>query len=114
VSTSIGLPFTTINVGSSRHHTVRGFIETVFDVVGWRPTDLELQTWRPVGVASRASDNARILELCSWEPEVGLVEGITNSVNWYSARSDRPASVTELDALLLARGRPGQDGLEFV
>jgi UDP-glucose 4-epimerase len=96
-------PFSAINVGSSRHHTVREFVETIFEVVGWRPADLELQTWRPVGVASRASDNSVIGSRCSWEPDVSILDGVTRTVDWYAGRTDRPASVDELNKLLLAR-----------
>jgi nucleoside-diphosphate-sugar epimerase len=96
-------PFRAVNVGSSRHHSVKEFIETVFDQIGWTPTDLELQTWRPVGVASRASDNALTRSLFHWEPETPLSTGIERTLAWYAGRADRPSNVEELETLLLAR-----------
>jgi nucleoside-diphosphate-sugar epimerase len=96
-------PFRAVNVGSSRHHTVLEFVETVFDLLGWRPAELELQTWRPVGVASRASDNTLSRALFGWEPEVPLADGIERTLRWYEGRSDRPHTAEDLEAILLAR-----------
>lgn len=96
-------PFRAVNVGSSRHHTVKEFIETVFEQLDWIPGDLELQTWRPVGVASRASDNTLIRGLFDWEPETPLSDGIAATLEWYSGRTDRPSTAEELEELLLAR-----------
>jgi nucleoside-diphosphate-sugar epimerase len=96
-------PFHAVNVGSSQHHTVREFIETTFELLGWRPKKLEFQTWRPVGVASRASNNILIRELFGWEPEVSLREGVARTLAWYADRADRPQTADELEDLLLAR-----------
>jgi nucleoside-diphosphate-sugar epimerase len=96
-------PFRAVNVGSSSHHPVSEFVDVVFDQIDWRPQDLELQTWRPVGVSSRASDNAVIQGLFGWEPETPLSDGIARTIAWYAEKSDRPATVDELEELLLAR-----------
>jgi nucleoside-diphosphate-sugar epimerase len=96
-------PFRAVNIGSSRHHTVNEFIETVFEQIGWTPNEIEKQTWRPVGVASRASDNTLIRDLFDWEPEIPLSEGIARTIAWYADRADRPSTADELETLLLAR-----------
>jgi nucleoside-diphosphate-sugar epimerase len=96
-------PFRAVNVGSSQHHTVKEFIETVFGQLDWTPNDLELQTWRPVGVASRASDNTLIRGLFDWEPETPLPDGVRRTLAWYADRADRPSTADELEDLLLAR-----------
>jgi nucleoside-diphosphate-sugar epimerase len=96
-------PFRAVNVGSSEHHTVNAFIETVFDQLAWTPNNLELQTWRPVGVASRASDNTLIRSLFDWEPETPLGTGVAATLTWYADRADRPSTAEELETLLLAR-----------
>jgi nucleoside-diphosphate-sugar epimerase len=96
-------PFRAVNVGSSHHHTVKEFVETVFEQLESRPADLELQTWRPVGVASRASDNTLIRSMFDWEPEVPLSEGIARTIAWYAGKADRPSTAEELEELLLAR-----------
>jgi nucleoside-diphosphate-sugar epimerase len=96
-------PFHAINVGSSSHHTVLEFIETVFDLLEWRPNELDLQTWRPVGVASRASDNVLNRRLFDWEPETPLTVGIGKTLDWYTEKTDRPTTADGLEELLLAR-----------
>jgi len=96
-------PFRAVNVGSSTHNTVLEFIETIFDYIGWRPDEVEKQTWRPVGVASRASDNRLSRELFGWEPSITIGEGIARTVDWYEARDDRPQTTDDLEAVLLAR-----------
>jgi len=96
-------PFRAVNIGSSQHHTVKEFIETVFGQIDWTPKDLELQTWRPVGVASRASDNTLIHSLFDWEPDTPLPMGVERTLAWYTDRADRPSTAEELETLLLAR-----------
>ncbi len=96
-------PFQALNVGSSQHHTVLEFLDVVFSLVGWRPQEIERQTWRPVGVASRASNNDRIQALCGWEPSTSLAEGVSRTLAWYEAHSDRPDTVEALEQVLLAR-----------
>lgn len=98
-----GPPFRAVNVGSSTHHSVLEFVETTFDLVDWTPDEIDRQTWRPVGVASRASDNTLVRELFDWEPEMPLREGIGRTLDWYAARADRPQTPQELEELLLAR-----------
>jgi nucleoside-diphosphate-sugar epimerase len=98
-----GAPFRAVNVGSSKHHSVLEFVETTFDLFGWKPEEIDRQTWRPVGVASRASDNALSRELFNWEPNTPLREGISRTLDWYAARDDRPQTPEELEQLLLAR-----------
>lgn len=96
-------PFRAVNVGSETHHTVMEFVETVFEQINWKPGELDLQTYRPVGVASRASDNALIRELFDWEPATPLSNGIERTLAWYAERADRPSTAEELETLLLAR-----------
>lgn len=96
-------PFVAVNVGSSTHHTVLELLDVLFDLVGWRPAELDFELSRPVGVASRASDNTLIRSLVGWEPETPLDEGLRRSLAWYEARTDRPTSAAELEEILLAR-----------
>lgn len=95
--------FVAANVGTSTHHTVLELVETIFELCGWRPSALDLQTSRPVGVASRASDNELVRRLFGWEPHISVREGISRSLAWYESRVDRPRTADELDRLLLSR-----------
>jgi nucleoside-diphosphate-sugar epimerase len=95
--------FTTLNIGSSHHHTVLEFTDRIFDVLGWRPRQIERETWRPVGVASRASDNSLITAQFDWEPQTELLDGVRATVEWYRELGDRPADGDALESRLLAR-----------
>lgn len=98
-----GEAFRAVNVGSSQHHTVIEFVETVFEIAGWHPETLDRQTTRPVGVASRASDNSLSRSLFGWEPNTSLRDGIRRTLDWYCGRPDRPQTPEDLETLLLAR-----------
>jgi len=91
------------NVGSSTHHTVLEFVETVFDLIGWRPSEIDRQMDLPTGVANRASDNTKILDTFNWEPRIDLREGVARTIQWYETLPTRVNSVDELEQRLLSR-----------
>jgi len=91
-----------LNVGSSEHHTILELLDVIFDHVGWRPDTLDLQLEKPVGVRSRASDNARIRALTGWEPSTALTEGVGRTIDWYVAATP-PERLRNLDAFLMTR-----------
>jgi len=95
--------FRAVNIGSSRHYTIVEFLDSLFDLIGWRPETIEPEPWRPVGVGSRASDNALIRSLFEWEPSTSLEDGLGNTLSWYLARRDRPEDAQKLETLLSAR-----------
>ncbi len=91
-----------LNIGSQNHHTILELLDVIFDHAGWRPSALDLQLDKPVGVRSRASDNSRIRELTGWEPRTPLREGIARTMDWY-VDSTPPERLERLDALLTTR-----------
>ena len=94
--------FQPLNVGSSRHHTILELMDVIFDHVGWRPGELDLQLDKPVGVRSRASDNSRSLELLGWEPSTDLDEGVPRTVDWF-LETMSPERLAKLETLLMTR-----------
>ncbi len=94
--------FQTLNIGSSQHHTILELLDVIFDHIAWRPDRLSLEVDKPVGVRSRAADNARIRELTGWEPATSLHEGVTRTIDWY-VQTTSPQRLRDLDALLMAR-----------
>jgi nucleoside-diphosphate-sugar epimerase len=97
------VPFRAVNVGSSTYCTIVELLDLLFDLVGWRPEELESEPGRAVGVASRASDNTLVRRLFGWEPTTSLEDGLDRTLAWYAARQDRPPSREKLEPLLLAR-----------
>lgn len=92
----------TLNIGSSRHHTIVELLDVIFEHLGWRPAALDRQLDKPVGVRSRASDNTRIRALTGWEPETGLTKGVGRTIDWYLATTP-PERLRDLDRLLMSR-----------
>ena len=97
------VPFRAVNIGSSSYYTIIELLDLLFDVVGWRPEEIESEAWRAVGVASRASDNRLVRSLFGWEPSTSLEDGLRRTVTWYLERQDRPSSKEKLEPLLLSR-----------
>lgn len=93
--------FDVINVGSRQHITVNDFVQSIFNEVGGVAPKLQHELHRPVGVASRASDNTKIKELFGWEPEIGIEVGIANLVRWYRQWESRALTQEELDSRLV-------------
>jgi nucleoside-diphosphate-sugar epimerase len=97
------VPFRAVNVGSSSYCTIVELLDLLFELVGWRPEEVESEPERAVGVASRASDNRLVRSLFGWEPTTSLEDGLRRTLTWYTARQDRPPSREKLEPLLLAR-----------
>jgi UDP-glucose 4-epimerase len=95
--------FDVFNVGTSNHITVIGFIEEVNRQLGWSPKEFDLQLDKPIGVASRASDNSKMMSRFSWAPSTSIEEGIGRTLRWYENLKSRPSTVAELEAKLNAR-----------
>jgi len=79
--------FTTLNVGSPRHHTILELADEIFEHVGWRPQRIGHELDRPVGVRSRAADVTRSEAQLGWSPIVSLRDGVERTVQWYAKRA---------------------------
>lgn len=95
--------FDVFNVGTSDHVRVIDFVRAIFNQLGWEPAEIDFQLDRPVGVASRASENTKMSARFGWSPSVSVEQGIGRTLTWYAAQPDRPRSVDALELLLLAR-----------
>jgi len=88
--------FDAVNVGNSTHWTVNNFVEQALINSGFVPDAVVFNSDKPTGVANRASDNTKILELFEWEPGVGLEIGVERLTSWYSNWSGRAQTIAEL------------------
>jgi UDP-glucose 4-epimerase len=75
--------FDVVNVGTDRHHSILDLIEEIFQCVGWRPTKIERQLDKPVGVSSRAADISKCRSDLGWVPSHSLCDGVRPTVDWY-------------------------------
>jgi len=97
------VPFDVFNIGTSSHVRVIDFVEEIFRAINWKPEKYDLQLDKPVGVASRASNNSKMMEVFDWEPIVGIEIGIARTISWYQGSGLLPNSLEELEERLMAR-----------
>lgn len=97
------ISFDSVNIGTSEHITVLEFIDEIFSKSNWYPSKIEKQLDKPMGVASRASDNSKILQLFGWEPRIKISTGIARTFDWYKGLQDRPTTEHELNLKLNSR-----------
>jgi UDP-glucose 4-epimerase len=97
------LPFDVFNIGTSDHIKVIDFIDEILNQLSWKPYEFKFQIDKPAGVASRASDNTKIMKVFGWQPSVSIKEGVSRTLLWYSNLVDKPNSLLELEQKLMSR-----------
>jgi UDP-glucose 4-epimerase len=95
--------FEILNIGTNQHNSVMDFVNKIFENLNLDLPNFDFQIDKPTGVASRASDNSKILKSLRWEPSVNLENGINNTIDWYVNKPDRPKSIEELNLILNSR-----------
>jgi nucleoside-diphosphate-sugar epimerase len=91
-----------LNIGTQSHVSVNEFCQEVFKQLDWSPKSIDYQTDMPRGVASRASDNSKIIALSGWEPATSIVYGIAQMIEFWTSRLNG-YDVEQLEKKLLAR-----------
>jgi UDP-glucose 4-epimerase len=92
-----------VNAGRSDRITLNQAAETIFKLVGWRPSKIVHDLSKPEGVKSRAADLTRARALLSWEPAVTYEEGFRKTIEWYRSHKDLDAVKADLPRLLMER-----------
>ncbi len=78
-----GQPIETVHVGDFQEITMKELAEKLFEVSGWRPESLDVQSSPPGSVKRRLADVRKLQALTGWKPEVPLEEGLRRTFNWY-------------------------------
>lgn len=91
-----------LNIGTQSHVTVNEFCQEVFRQTNWTPKNIEYQINMPRGVASRASDNEKILSLADWQPTTSIDLGIKQMIDYWTDRL-HGYDVAQLEKKLMAR-----------
>ncbi len=94
--------FDVINVGSPVHTEVNDLVDLIFEILDWRPAQMDYQLDRPVGVLSRAADISKSERLLGWSPRVTVDEGLTKTIAWCQANFDSNR-LGRLETLLTSR-----------
>src|SRR4030095_11589060 len=69
-----------INLGTGQKYKLIDVAETIFKLVGWKPTKIDFELSMPVGPLSRALDNTRAKERLGWEPRFSLEDGLRKTI----------------------------------
>jgi GDP-L-fucose synthase len=72
-----------INIGTGTDLTVRELSDLVAAVSGYTGA-VEWDTTKPDGTPRKLLDGSRLAEL-GWQPQIGLEEGLRESIDWYVA-----------------------------
>jgi len=91
-----------VNLGMDRHVTINELMTEIFQQLDWQPAMIDHRPDKPVGVRSRASDNARVRELLNWSPATGLAEGVAKTLSWYRTVAT-PERLSQLETRLMQR-----------
>jgi len=70
-----------INIGSSEQVSINQMIDTIEDIADYK-VKRNYQLDKPLGVRGRSSNNEKIKEVLSWEPQISLREGLTKTYHW--------------------------------
>ncbi|MEO0827015.1 MAG: NAD-dependent epimerase/dehydratase family protein [Cyanobacteria bacterium J06639_16] len=74
------------NVASGQPIAIRTVIEQVRDLIGKGKPNFGAIPYRVGENMSLYADITRILNVLNWRPQVGLEDGLRNTINWYAER----------------------------
>ena len=90
---------TPVNLGTGRRYKINDVVNTIFDILDWRPRKLKYERSMPVGPLSRALDIRRAKDLLNWQPRFSLEEGLRRTIEWYMS-NNRVKLITKKEFLL--------------
>jgi nucleoside-diphosphate-sugar epimerase len=87
---------TAINLGTGKRHKMIEVANQIFEFLNWRPMNIAYDTTMPVGVASRSLDIRRARQLLNWKPETSFINGLANTIRWYTQTHSYDGRVNNL------------------
>jgi UDP-glucose 4-epimerase len=92
-----------VNAGRDDRLTINQAIQLVFDLVGWRPKNVECDLTKPQGVTSRAADLSKARSILNWAPMFSYEEGFKRTIDWYFATHKVDSVMRNLELALMER-----------
>lgn len=92
-----------VNAGTPDFTSLNEAAETVFDLLGWTPDEINYLEDKPVGVRHRAADISKAKKVTGWEPEYSLREGLEKTIDWYIENKTKYEVQKNLKELLTER-----------
>src|SRR5208337_486007 len=75
--------FETVNIGAGRSYTIAEIVSTILDAADHRSASVVFDHTKPVTIPRRMLDIGKARQLLGFEPEMGLEQGIRDTVEWY-------------------------------
>lgn len=76
----------TYHIGTREETVIMDLVETMFNLMGWRPKNLEIKK-SPLGsVKRRLADVSKIKMDIGWEAKTNTKEGLEKTIAWYNSR----------------------------
>jgi nucleoside-diphosphate-sugar epimerase len=92
---------TPINLGTGQRYKMVDVVNMIFEILNWKPDNLNFDTSKPVGALSRALNNDRAKNLLGWSPRFNLKDGLKKTIDWYIGTHKIEGNIDE--SLLLER-----------
>ncbi|MBU4224085.1 NAD(P)-dependent oxidoreductase [Patescibacteria group bacterium] len=76
----------TYHIGTHEETVIMDLVETMFNLMDWRPKNLEIKK-SPLGsVKRRLADVSKIKMDIGWEAKTNIKEGLEKTIAWYNSR----------------------------
>jgi len=76
-------PIETVHIGDTREIKISDLAELMFEVTGFRPSQIKKEASLPGSVSRRLADIGKINKLVGWQPQTPLAEGLKLTYDWY-------------------------------
>ena len=84
-----------LNLGTDELVTVNELVDSVAETAGKRIVKRH-DLFKPQGVRGRNSDNAKLRQVLSWEPQIPLREGLVPTYQWIESELAKAGRISEL------------------
>lgn len=80
----------TYHIGTHRETVIKDLIENIFDIMEWRPKELDIKSSPAGSVKRRLGDTSKIKRDTGWEAKTELEDGLRTMIDWY-IKNPKPA-----------------------
>jgi nucleoside-diphosphate-sugar epimerase len=76
-------PIETVHIGDELEITIKDLLDKMFNVAGWKPSNIEVKDQVKGSVSRRKANIDKIQSMVDWKPKVSLDEGLKKTYEWY-------------------------------
>jgi UDP-glucose 4-epimerase len=91
------------NIGLEERITINNALDAIWEIMEWRPKEIIYQPDKPVGIRNRVSDCTKARTELGWEPKVSFMDGLRDTIQWYTETHDPEQVKRELEEKLTSR-----------